>query len=150
MELFYSEQKARSVFGCVVFLFLLFLAVAFILVTIAEAMNKSTLTLLPGLASTWLVFWCFSYIYGFIKNEVWRFGIRDDFIWWDSPRFPRSAGSIPLSDVCKVTIYEGSGRMDIITRNGTSQRIPCFRTRKAKDVLSEHYPWVAIEFIEGT
>jgi hypothetical protein len=147
MELLNWEQRARSAYGCFGFVFVLVLA-AFPLLALIEVPLQGWLC--PGLFSAFFLFWCFSCIYGFVKNEVWRFGIRDDVIWWDSPRWPRSAGFIPLNDVCKVTIHEGAGRLIITARDGTSRRIPCNASRQVQAILNEHYPSVAIEFIEGT
>jgi|SRR5208283_443351 len=107
--------------------------------------------LCPGLFSAFFLFWCFSYIYGFIKNEVWRFGIRDGVIWWDSPRWARSAGFIQLDDVCNVTIYEGEGKLRVTTRDGMTRSIPCCAAAgKLRAIFREHYPSVAIEFIKST
>jgi hypothetical protein len=103
-----------------------------------------------GLFAVFLVVLCFSFIFAFISNKVWRFGICDDFIWWDSPRWPRSKGSIPLADVCKIKIWEGLSKLDVTMKNGTSQRIPCFvANRHLNEILNNHYPSVAVEFIEG-
>ena len=102
-----------------------------------------------GPIAAFLMFLCFSYIYGFVKNEVWRLGIRDDIIWWESPRWPRSEGFIPLDDVCKLTINDNEGKLEVTTRDGTTRRTRCSAWgQKLRDILRDHYPNVAIEFIE--
>ena len=143
MELLNWEQRARSPYSCFVFGFVLVLAMLPALAMIQLPLQG---WLCPGLFSAFFLFWCFSFIYGFVKNEVWRFGIRDNVIWWDWPRWPRSAGFIPLDDVCKVIIHEGAGKLTVTTRDGTSRRIPCYASRQVRAILSEHYPNVAIEF----
>jgi hypothetical protein len=150
MGLLSCEQRARSVGGCAVFLLLLVLAGAFTLATIAMYLQSDWSVVVAGPIAAFMVFLCFSYIFGFVKNEVWRFGIRDDTIWWDSPRWPRSAGAIPLDDVCKVTVYEGGGKLEVTMWDGTTRRISCCAAAgKLRAILSEHYPCVAIEFIES-
>ena len=62
----------------------------------------------------------------------------------------RSAGSIRLDDVCKVTIWEGAGKLQVTTRDGASRRIPCCAAAsQVRAVLSGHYPRVTVEFIES-
>ena len=149
MELLNHQQRPRSTYGCAVFLFLVFLTGAFSLGTAGVLMQKEWGGFWVPVCTAALLFFCLSYIYGFIKNEVWRFGIRDGSSWWDSPRWPRSAGSVSLDDVRKVTIYEGLSRLEISKHDDTCQRIPCFCPKRVKDVLSEHYPCVAVEYIEA-
>ena len=148
MELLNCEQRVRSFGGCAGFAFVLFLAGLPALALIELPLRGC---LCPGLFSAFFLFWCLSYIYGFIRNEVWRFGIRDGVIWWDSPRWPRSAGFIQLDDVCKLTIYEGGGKLRVTTRNGMTRRIPCCAAaEELRAIFREHYPSVDIEFIEST
>jgi len=150
MELFYVEHKARSVYGCVSFFLLFFIAGGFILATAcAFILGGWFFGVLFGMIAAFLVFLCFNCIYGFIWNEIFRFGIRDDVLWWDFPRWPKSTGGIPLDDVCNITIWQ-SGQLKITTRDGTSQRLSlCMPTRKLRKVLNDHYPDVLVEFIES-
>ena len=151
MELFSYEQRARSVTGCAVFLLVLFLAGCFFLVTTAMCLERNWSVIIAGSAAVFLLFLCGSFIYGFAKNEVWRFGIRDNVIWWDSPRWPRSLGFISLDDVCKVTIYDNTHKMKITMRDGKTRRIFCSPAgKKVQAIFREHYPSVAIEFIQDS
>lgn len=93
MELMNYEERTRSFKGCAVFLFALFLAGGFSLATIVIFWQREWLGLVIfGSVAAFLLFLCGSFIYGFVKNDVWRFGIRDNVIWWDSPRWPRLRG----------------------------------------------------------
>ena len=154
MELLNCEQRGRSFGGCAVFLSVLLLggfASFLTLLTFVPDWGARLAGIVSGMIAAFMLFLCFSCIYGFVKNEVWRFGIRDNVMWWESPRWPRSAGFIPLDDVCKVTIYEGVSRLKVTTRDGTTRCIPCYAVAtNLRSILRDHYPNVAIEFIEGS
>ena len=151
VELFYRELKMRSVFG--------YLAVPVIIV----ALGLGIVMLMGGcMMQEWLprfgfglfglslLFLSISFLYGFARNEVRRFGIRDDAIWWDSPRWPRSSGSIPLDNVNKVTILEGE-KLLVTMQDGTVRRVPWrVMGETARTVLIEHYPHVAVKFIRSS
>ena len=98
------------------------------------------------------LFACINHICFFVKNERWQYGIRDNVIWWDSPYWPRSAGFVLLDNVCKVRIRAGTGNLQVTLRDGSTQRIPWNAWPPAeeqlRDILTQHYPSVAIEFIE--
>jgi len=153
MELLNCEQRARSFGGCAGFLFVLFLCGGFSFFTLFIFLPDWAARLagtVVGTIAAFLLFACLGFIYSFVRNDVWRFGIRDDVIWWDSPRWPRSAGVIPLDDVSKVTIYEGTNKLRVTMRDGTTRRIPCFAAAKnLRAIFHEHYPSVAVEFIKS-
>jgi hypothetical protein len=145
MELLNCEQKARSVGGCAAFLFALFLCGCFSL-PIAGILVRgwgwlAAIVFGPFAAFLlFLLFLCVTFIYGLIKNEAWRLGIRDDIIWWESPRWPRSEGFLPLRDVCKVTINDNEGKLEVTTRDGTTLRTRCCSWGpKLRAILRDHY-----------
>lgn len=155
MELLNCEQKARSQGACHAIIISLLVGGCFSLATLgffSFGVRPWQRTIVFGPIAAFALFRCISRIYAFVNNEVGRFGIRDDVIWWDSPRSPRSAGFIPLGDVCKVSIYEGSSKLRVTMRDGTIRRIPWSApfaaSRQLRAVLSEHYPSVDIEFVE--
>ena len=152
MELLNCEQKARSVGGCAAFLFALFLGSVFSVCTLLILIPDWAVKLVGlifGSIGIFLLFLCVTFIYGLIKNKAWRLGIRDDVIWWESPRWPRSEGLIPLDDVCNVRINDNEGKLEVTTRDGTTRRTRCCSWGpKLRDILRDNYPNVAIEFIK--
>lgn len=153
-KLIYREQKPRSIYGCALALFLVVLTGGFGLATASAFLQGgwTVVFIVPfGLIVAILVFFVFAWSYGFLRNDVWQFGIRDDRLWWYSPFWPHSEGSIPLETVCKVKVREGPSRLEVTMRDGSNHRIPCLGAARAvRDVLVAHYPAVAIEFIEDS
>jgi hypothetical protein len=97
---------------------------------------------------------CCGYIYRFVTNPKCEFAVRDNAIWWDSPGWRRSAGTIPIAEMSKVRILEGPDKLDILMRDGTSRSVPCLAVcrngdgRKLQDVLVANYPDVTVELVE--
>ena len=107
----------------------------------------------------WLVLWCFglfavvfwvlSVRFGinYYCDDVWRMGIRDETLWWDSPRWPRSKGSVPIVDIREVVIRE-SQWLTITTAHGMIHHIEYIGDPGGlRDFLGEHYPDTALKFI---
>jgi hypothetical protein len=153
MELLHFELKARGTENCFGFAVVL-LATACLfgfMVYSDDAVTKVSV----GLFAAFWAFACVTYIYSFVTNPNCEFGIRDDTIWWDEPGWRRSVGKIAIDEVCKVRILEGSHKLHIIMRDGTSRRIRCLaaqdfpRACKLRDVLVTNYPHIEVELIEA-
>jgi hypothetical protein len=155
MELLYWEDKARTYGGCAVIIASFFLGSCFSILSLGLFLIGGWAWLpafFSGAFAAFLLFGCIRYIRGFLNNKVERFGICNDVIWWDVPFFPRRAGFIPLNEVCKLTICADAGKLKVTKRDGTIQRIPWSAWNSAAEqlraVLIQHYPSIAIEFIE--
>ena len=153
MELFYHEMKMRSVWGYIAVPFMVIFLGFGILMLIGALIGASigreywVFELCLSLAGAFVLFISLSFFYGFIMDDVRRFGIRDNNIWWDSPRWPNSSGSISLDNVSKVTILEGC-KLVVTMRDGSVRRIPWPVMGEAvRTILSEHYSHVAVKFI---
>ncbi len=89
-----------------------------------------------------------SFLYGFVRNEVRQFGIRDDAIWWHSPRWPSSQGSIPLVDIRAVTIWQNGSKLDVTLCDGKSRRVPCYaNSRRLEAVFRDKFPNIAVTVV---
>ena len=139
MELLYFELKARSAPNIVGF-FVCLLATACISYFVVHSSDAST-KVVAGLFATFFAFGCCTYIYSFVTNPNCEFGIRDDTIWWNSPGWRRSVGTIAIDQIRTVRVLEGPSKLHVIMRDGTSLRIPCTavwnleRARELRDVL---------------
>jgi hypothetical protein len=98
---------------------------------------------------------CCNYFCSVVKNAKCELAVRDDAIWWDSPCWNRSMGTIAIGDICKVTILEGPSKLEILMRNGDSRTVPCWAVckngdcHKLRDVLVANYPELTVELVEG-
>ena len=157
MELLNCEHRARSYDGCGVIVLTLFLGGCFSVLTFLVVVPDwwaKLAGIFLGTFGAFVLAACICHIYFFVKNERWQYGIRDNVIWWDSPHWPRFAGFILLDNVCKVNICARTGKLQVTMRDGSTQRIPWNAWPPAeeqlRDILTQHYSSVAIEFTERT
>ena len=152
MNEFNTEWKQRGLAKGIGTLFCVLLAAYCAIIAVVLCIHHEWVYLsLMGSVEVAFAYYSVRLVISYIYNDAWRIGIRNETLWWDSPRWPKSKGSVPMADVCKVVIRE-SMELAITMTNGTIHRIHLIGDPEGlRDFLCEHYPGVAIKFIaDGT
>jgi hypothetical protein len=151
MELVRFESSGRDADHCLACVVSL---IATIIVSTAIACAGDAATYIVGVpVAAMFAVACGGYIYGFAMNFKDDIAVRDDAIWWDSSA-PRSAGTIPIGEMCEVRILQGCERLEILMRDGTSRSVPCVAVgrngvgRRLRDIMIANYPDLTVEFFD--
>jgi hypothetical protein len=98
-----------------------------------------------------LVFFALSGAYAFLKGEKWTLGIENGVFSWSYDRWPKSTGRIDLKTVSCVVVDDCSGAVLFTFKDGQTRKVKLLgRGEPLKDYLRQHFPTVAVEFVEGT
>ena len=112
MEDYYYKEKGRSFKNVLIGIFVLFLSISFLSIGYGSYLSNNSIWSSDNLfelgIGLFLLFLFFSCVYAFINGENWELGIKNNHIWWDYPRWPKSKGSIELKNISKVTIRDDS------------------------------------------
>ena len=85
----------------------------------------------------------------FVRNEEWEVGIADGALWWRSPRWPKSHGSVHLDDIRLLTVYSHDSYALVETARGEEIKIPF--SGPAEDLrrfLGENFPGVRTKLVD--
>jgi len=84
-----------------------------------------------------------------IRNDKWEMGVDDDAIWWRSPRWPKSNGTIAAKEIATFTIYSHDRKALVETRAGESIDIPFSGPAEdVKDVVEKSFPEVRTKWVD--
>ncbi len=81
-------------------------------------------------------------VVAFVRNEKWEIGIENDLIWWKSPRWPKSEGSIRVEEINVVALSDETTNGLAETRDGQSITIP--HLENIAWFLRDRYPHIKV------
>jgi uncharacterized membrane protein YdbT with pleckstrin-like domain len=116
MDTYEHKQTGRSVFTVMVCVAMVILCVLFWLAA----------HWIPRVIAIVLIAASVSAMYAFVRDEEWSLRIDDHSLEWHYPRWPKSTGSVNLSEVRKITVNEHTGKLEMILKNEETKRIKFF------------------------